>query len=259
MSTLFLTGDTLKQNRLNRSIVLGRVLGLPMYDDDNASSITVAAIPVDGVAIASSSTTYYTAPSTAGSIAEILTITLCNTDSVARAVDINIVENGGSVGVSTAIWRDTLQPGEEVIVSGPWFLGPSDTLRATAAAASVVSLRAEVLEFGAQPGGLNFKVINGASLGTSVSTYYTMSGFTQAILLAASLCNTDTVSRTPELHVIHNGDTAAVKNRIWSEAIVTKGSAIIQPFAILKTSDFIQAKASSASVVGLRLTVLEVT
>jgi hypothetical protein len=138
--------DALTPERLNRASVIGRLM-MPLYDVDDALAVTLTAKPVDGVAIASSTTTYYTVPSSGVAVAEILTITLVNTDSVARNVDVYLVENGGSAGVATKIWDDTLQPGERVTIDGPWFLAASGTLRAVAAVAAVVSLRAEVLEY----------------------------------------------------------------------------------------------------------------
>lgn len=258
MPTLWNTNDTITHARRNRESVIGRIL-MPMYDVDEAVSINIAAKPVDGVALANSATLYYTAPSGAGTIAELFEVTLCNTHTAALAVDVYIVENGGSAGVATSIFRDTLQPGEQVTLTGPWFLGPSDKLYAAAATAALVSLRAEVLEWASQPTSLNLKLINGAALGSSLATYYTVSGFTQAILLSATMCNTDSSSRTPNLHVIHSGDSAAVKNRIWSDVLVAKETAILQPLTVLKVGDFIQAKEATGAVVSLRLTLLEVS
>jgi hypothetical protein len=62
MSTLWATNDILRQERLNRAAIIGR-LQLPMYDVDDALAVQVTALPLDGVALASSTTTYYTAPS----------------------------------------------------------------------------------------------------------------------------------------------------------------------------------------------------
>lgn len=258
--SLWVTNDVLRQERLNRGAIIGRLVGLPIYDVDDALAVTLTAKPLDGVAIASSSTTYYTVPGSGVAVSEILTITLVNTDSVARAVDLHLVESGGGPVVATSIFPGTLQPGERVTLEGPWFLAVGDTLRASAAAAAVVSLRAEILEYAAQPAGLTLKVINGAALGSSVATYYTVpgSGVTHAILLATTLANTDSVSRTPHVHVIPSGGAAAVANRVWSDALVTKETALFAQLEVLEPGDFIQAKADAAAVVGARFTVLEV-
>jgi hypothetical protein len=258
MSTLWATNDILRQERLNRAAIIGR-LQLPMYDIDDALAVQVTALPLDGVALASSTTTYYTAPS----VSEVLRLTLCNTDSVARAVNVYLVQSAGSAGVATSIFRDTLQPGERVELEGPWFLASGDMVKADAAAASVVSLRAEILEWSAQPAGLTLKVVNGAALTTALlgsPGYYRAptSSLTESIVLAATLCNTDSVSRTPQVHVVPTGGSGAVANRIWSDALVTKESAILGPGTVLQPGDFIDAKADAGSVVAMRLTILEV-
>jgi hypothetical protein len=258
MSSLWLTNDTLAQERLNRGAIIGR-LQLPLYDVDDAAAMTLTALPLDGVALASSTTTYYTAPS----LAQILCITLCNTDSVARAVNVYLVQSAGSAGVATSIFRDTLQPGEQVYIEGPWFIATGDLLRADAAAASVVSLRAEILEWAANPAGLTLKVVNGAALTTALlgsPGYYRAptSSLTQAIVLAATLCNTDAASRTPHIHVVPTGGSGAVANRLWSDALVSKESVILGPGTVLQPGDFIDAKADAGAVVALRLTILEV-
>lgn len=252
--------DTQTKERRNREAIIGRLLGIPLYDVDDALAVTLTATPVDGVALASSNTTYYTVPASGVAVSAILGITLVNSDSVARAVSLYLVESGGSAGVATQIFAATLQPGERVSLEGPWFLAASGTLVASAAAAAVVSLRADVLEFDAQPAGLTLKVIDGASLGASATTYYTVpgSGVTHAVLLATTLCNGDTVSRRPHVHVIPSGGSAVVANRIWFDELVTKETALFSRFEVLEPGDFIQALASSAGAIGARFTVLEV-
>lgn len=260
MGTLWSTNDIHRQERLNRGFIIGRLVGLPIYDVDDALAVTLTAKPLDGVAVANVSTTYYAVPGAGVAVSEILSVTITNTDATARAVNVYLVENGGAAGVATSIFADTLQAGERVTLEGPWFLGPSDTLRASAAAAAVVSLRAEILEYAAQPAGLTLKVINGAALGAAVATYYAVpgAGVTHAVLLATTLCNTDAASRTPHVHVIPSAGAAAVANRVWSDALVTKESAIFAQREVLEPGDFIQAKADAGAVVSARFTVLEV-
>jgi hypothetical protein len=257
-TTLWATDDKLKQERLNRGAIIGR-LSIPMYDVNDAGAVQVTAQPLDGVALAATTTTYYTA----AALTEIFAITLCNTDSVARVVNLYLVPSAGSAAAATSLFRDTVQPGEQVRLEGPWFLATGDTLRADAASASVVSMRAELLTWSAQPAGLTLKVVNGAALTTALlgsPGYYRAptSSLTQAVLLAATLCNTDSVSRTPHVHVVPTGGSAAAATRIWSDALVAGETTIFGAGIVLEPGDFIDAKADAGSVVGMRLTILEV-
>lgn len=263
MSTLWATDDTLKRNRLNRSAILSRLFGAPMYDVDNSDVVQVAAKPLDGRTLAATVTTEYTAPATAGSVAQIHALTLRNTDTVDRAVELYLVPSGGAAGVPERIFDDTVPAGGTVVLApvGGWFLGASGTLRAKAAAASVVAMRAEITEWASQPGGLTLKVVDGVQLATTYSTIYTVpsTGVKHALLLNYTLCNTDSSSRSPQVTLVESGDTSSAEDEIFGDTMITKETVIDDTWRVLEPSDFIQARnAAAANVVSCRVTMLEV-
>lgn len=258
MGSLFETNDVITGPRLNRTAVMGR-LGIPLYDVDDAEAVTVEGVYA-GVALAATIGDVWAVPS--GAAAAIVTgITICNTDSSARAVSLYLIEPGETAAsVARTIFADTLQPGERISIRVPYFLDADAVIRGLAASANVVSVRVDALTFNEQPEGLTIQVVEGVALGNSLSTLYTCpsSGVTQAILLAVTFCNTDASSRTPQLHIVPDGDSAAVENQVWKDALVTKETVWLEDAAVLAPDDFIQAQASAAAVVSCRLTILEV-
>lgn len=97
---------------------------------------------LDGTLLTASSTTLYTAP--ASTTAVIRSITLCNTDTVARTVTIYIVQSGGSIGDDKKIFDEfSLAAGETIVDDTLRVLETGDTLRGLASTASVVSIRAD--------------------------------------------------------------------------------------------------------------------
>jgi hypothetical protein len=172
-----------------------------------------------------------------------------------------LVESGGSAVAGNQVFADTLQPGETVALAGPWFLSPGDTVRANAAAASVVSLTGELLEYSLQPAGMTLKVINGAALGTSETSYYACpgSGVTQTLLLNATFCNTDSSGRAVDFYRSPSGTSpSAIAQEVFDDTILPKETVLIELPLVLEPGDFLAAKAASGSVVAARFTVVEV-
>lgn len=242
---------------------MSRLLGGALYDVDGADVVTVTAKPNDGATLGTSVATHYTAPSTGGSVVQLHAITIRNTDSVERAVEIYLVPSGGSAGVPERIFDKVVPPGRTFALApiGGWFLGPSGTLRGKAAAAGVVAMRAEITEYASQPDGVTLKVVDGVQLGTSYSTLYTVpgSGVQHALLLNYTLCNTDSSAHTPQLAIVESGDTASVEDEVFGDTIGPKNTLLDDTWRVLEPSDFVAVRNSAlANVVSCRLTMLEV-
>lgn len=99
---------------------------------------------IEGAALTASSATYYTAPVSKYTV--VPHVLFCNTDSSARTVTAYIIESGGSVAGKKQILGQSLQPGETVMVQGPFVLDAGDTIRGLASGASVVTIRVTAVE-----------------------------------------------------------------------------------------------------------------
>lgn len=104
---------------------------------------------VDGVALTGSFATYYTCPTSLVQHA-LVWVTICNTDSANRTVQVQIRPSGSSndAGRQNVI-NDTLFAGETLILGGPtspYVLEPGDQIRAFAGATGVVSIRVSAVE-----------------------------------------------------------------------------------------------------------------
>lgn len=256
--SLWVTNDVLRQERLNRNAVLARLLGAPMYDVDDALSVTVTPAPVDGVLLSNVVGTLFTATG----IANVHALTFRNTDTVARAVNLYLVPAAGSAGVPEQIFADTVQPGETTVLAprGGWFLGVGGTIQGNAAVTSVVSFRAEVTQYDADPAGLTLKVVDGVALGTSYASLYACpgSGVTHATLLNFTLCNTDASSRAPQVAIVESGDTASAEDEVFGDTMLSKETVIDDTWRVLQPGDFVAVRcAAAAGVVSARATILE--
>jgi hypothetical protein len=255
--------DTQTKERRNREWVMRLLLGLPLHDVDEALTVTVVPQPLDGVALPNAVATHYTAPAGAGKIVVIQRIRLSNKSGASRQVTVHIVPAAGAAGVATTIFPTvTLLAGESYTISGPFLMAPGDLLRAYADSAAAVAMRAEIMEMDAQPAGLTLKVVNGAALTNALlgsPGYYRVPtvGVTSALLLPIRLANTDSSSRTPEVHVVPTGGAGALANNIWADAMSANESVATGGGIILQPGDFLDAKASTGGVVGMRAAVLE--
>jgi hypothetical protein len=103
------------------------------------------AYPIDqGDALTAATATYYTAPS--GKRTTLLVVTICNTDTVARTVTVNLIPNGGSASAINRIFNDLVQAGETVTMDDPKIMDAGDFVQAMASAAAVVGFRITALE-----------------------------------------------------------------------------------------------------------------
>lgn len=104
------------------------------------------------------------------------------------------------------------------------------------------------------------RLVAGSALTGSLATYYTAGTATTAIIKQITLCNTDTATRTVDLHIIPNGGSAAAANQIFQDLALQAGETkMFSVSEVLTTGYFLQASASSASVVALTVSGVEVT
>jgi hypothetical protein len=251
--TLWKTNDTLRQERLNRMAIIGR-MAMPLYDVDNALAVTVTPVKA-GVALDTTIGDIYAVASGIGAFV-MTSITITNTDTATRTASVYLIEPGSSAAsVARTIFNDTLYAGQSTTIRVPYILAATATIRGIASVTGVVSVSVSGLVYAAQPAGLTLKVVEGVALGTSLATIYTAPS--RAILLAATLCNTDTAARTPALYIVPSGGSAQAANRVWSQALLAKETGIYEGLDVMASGDFIRASASTASVVSLRLSILE--
>jgi hypothetical protein len=102
--------------------------------------------------------------------------------------------------------------------------------------------------------------IAGSAIAATATTYYTVPTSTTAILKELTLCNTDTSTRTVDIWIIPSGGSGAVANQIFQDlALVAGETKIFSLSRVISTGGFIQAAASSASVVHIDASGIEVT
>ena len=101
------------------------------------------------------------------------------------------------------------------------------------------------------------KQLNQSALTATLTTnLYTVPPSTTTIVKEVLLCNTDTVSRDVTLYA---GDGTAIKNRILDALSVGAGETkFISLSTLLNTADIIAAGASSASVVSITISGVEI-
>ncbi len=257
MGTLWVADDEQTAARRNREAILRAITGVPIYDVDDALSVTLTPV-VTRAELGSSIGDVWAVPS--GIAAAVVTkIAITNTDSSAHAVSLYLIEPGQTVAsVARSIVLDTVQPGETVTIGVPIVLDAEATIRGLAASGSVVGVTVTALTFDDQPTGLALKVVEGVALTGALATLYTAPAGEQAIVLSALICNTDSTSRRPEVHVVPSGGSADVDNQVWKDALVSKETANVAGGESLAAGDFIQGKASVTSVVSARLSIVEV-
>lgn len=256
--SLWATNDILKQERLNRGAVIGRLLH-PAFDINDAGTVTTTPKAVDGDDAITSETTHYTAD--AGiAVAIVHKITICNNDTVDNQVSVHLVESGGSRAAANCLFADTVLAGETVELVGPWFLDPSDTIRSISSGASAneVAVRAEVLELATAVPGATLAVDDGSVLTTSKAAYYTCpaSGVQHANAVAITFCNTDSSPRTVTVEIRPSGGSAVDRQNIFNGSVAAGETVILggadAPF-VLEPGDGVYAMASAGSVVGFRV------
>jgi hypothetical protein len=107
------------------------------------------------------------------------------------------------------------------------------------------------------------RLVPGSALTAALVTYYTVPAATSTIVKEIILCNTDVVARTVDIHFIPSAGTAAVANQILdgsNNANLQAGETkMFNLSSVLPTGYFIQAVASSATVVSMNVSGIEVT
>lgn len=94
--------------------------------------------------------------------------------------------------------------------------------------------------------------------GTALATHYTVTT-PNAILKDVVIVNTSTVSQTIRLYVVPSGGTAGVANTILYDLdLLPKETKVINLSLILNNGDTIQASASTANVIGVTISGVDV-
>lgn len=104
-------------------------------------------------------------------------------------------------------------------------------------------------------------IIPGTMLTASVATLYTVPASTKALIQKMSCVNTDTVARTVTIHLVASGETATPTNMIVKALPIAAGyTADISDASahLLEAGGSIQALASTASVVSIRVSGVEI-
>lgn len=105
------------------------------------------------------------------------------------------------------------------------------------------------------------KMVPGSALTASAATYYTVAaGVQQAVVKEVEFCNTDTVARTVTMYIIPSGGSAAVANEVYAGVTLQAGETkTFSRSTVMLVGGFIQALASSASVVSFNISGVEYT
>lgn len=105
-------------------------------------------------------------------------------------------------------------------------------------------------------------LVPSAMLTATAATYYTVAASTKAIVQKLTIANTDTVARTVTVYFVPSGGTASATNAIVSAYAVPAGfTAELSAEAcghVLEAGDTIQALASTASVLSIRCSGVEI-
>lgn len=79
----------------------------------------------------------------------VLALTMVNTHSAARRIDIAIVESGGGIANAKQVFGRTVEARETVILNGPWVLETGDSIHAKGSEGTVLAIRATRLRINA--------------------------------------------------------------------------------------------------------------
>jgi len=265
MGSLWADADNMTAARRNRESIIGR-LWMPIYDVDNSSVVTVTAVSVDGDDIITSETTHYTVPGSGVVMAVLQRITVCNSSLNPRACSIHLIESGGSRTVANRIYSAYVPAGSTVTIEGPFFLSASDTLRTIGLGMSAnnIGLRAEVLEFAAQPTGVtlahettNGSGIEGAALTETSAIYYTAPAAKKTVAMNITVCNTDSSARTVTVYIVESGGVVAGAKQVIRQSVPAGASVMLDGPFVLDPGDTIRGLASLTAVVSIRITPVE--
>lgn len=106
--------------------------------------------------------------------------------------------------------------------------------------------------------GASLKVVAPVALGSSEGDIYTVTTGKNAVIKSIVICNTDTSDRAVNLYAIPSGGSSGVANTIFCDTVKTKETKVIGPDIFLEAGAKIRGYAATASVVGVRVSALEV-
>ena len=245
--SLIAPGDVLLAARLNRSAILGRLLGLPAYDVNDDADVTWEEKAVNGDDIVSGQTIHYTVPGSDVLLTVVHQITIANTHTADRNMAVHLVPSGGSRSAGNQILAGTIYSGETVQVQGPFFLDPGDSIRSISsdAASGNIGLRAEIAEVADSVEGVGLIVDNGNTLTTAFVNQYSCpsSNVQHATVLSIIICNSSGADRTVEVEIRPSGGSHTTRQEIVHESLPDGSSLGLGGFT-LEPGDSIRAKAS---------------
>jgi hypothetical protein len=258
--SFFKSAEGFTPARANRIAVATR-LHLPMYDVQQLPTFAVSVFPKwKGLAVPSPDPGLLLTAETA--IVQIDSVTLVNSDAVARPANLWIVPSGGDPALAYQVWAESLPANSRVVVRPPWFLGLGETIHGSTTAANVVSFQCDYIEYDANPDSILLRSLTGGLLSAADASFYSVApfGITQAILLSTTLCNvsgataTATVYRAPNTAVL---GSLGMGHYLLREPVISKETILDDTPYILRPGDFIAGKASAIDSISARFSVLE--
>jgi hypothetical protein len=106
--------------------------------------------------------------------------------------------------------------------------------------------------------GATLKVVSPVSLGNAEGDIYQVTAGRIGVIKSIVICNTDTSDRTVTLYAMNNGASSGVASTIFCGTVTAKETKVIGPDINLDGGGKIRGYASSASVVGVRVSSVEV-
>jgi hypothetical protein len=254
-------GEDMTAARRNREAIIGRLTGLPVYDEQQLPTVAVT-VTQDRFNTLMSSTpaTLYTPP--AGGWSQIDSLSILNNDSVERQIDLWLL-NPGDINqtLDNQIWTEILQPNDRRVIRGPWLVQGGGLLQGRSQDVSnVVNVLGTILDYDALPSGVTFKSVRTA-LTTTPSALYTVpaSGVTQSLLLNYTLVNVDEVVRRPAIWRLPTGQVVGNSHLLFNDDLIEFESIVERVPVTLFPSDAVWGYGTANSVLTSRLTIVEFT
>lgn len=179
---------------------------------------------------------------------------ICNSDSVGQLIGIYLVPAAGSPTVDNQIWADFIS-GNRTIGLGLQTVLPAGTMLQAIAlttpstvAVHVTPIETQVAFLKSSPPALLSNTLPG-------SPQYTFTA--QGSILEIILCNTGALRRLVTVHAIPPAGTAGVDTLIFQDYISARRTIFIQSQKTLASGGTIKAFADAASLVGMRLSIVE--
>ena len=192
--------------------------------------------------------------------ATLIEIRLFNGDTVSRTPVVRIVNQGGTPGNEHEIIgsgaASILIAKEDYALKMEQYLEAGDFIELKADAASVVTSWIGVIEIAADL--TKYRNLDALFLTASAAIIHTVAANKQATLMDLLLHNRDTVARTVDLYAVPSGGSAGIGNQLRQVSLDPGEFYHPAPINLHRVAaTTIEAKADTASVVVMKLSVLE--